>query len=332
MLNLSQSNIENNPYLVNDLELKNNYNSLRADFTSFQIIQDGINATWQTTSNDEKPATTTSTSKIEDYGDTNYDNNANVIAHTFDEKNLFIEVLDDNYLMQLNLMIDNVTNNINYKQVIVINCEAHKSYVNTLTINSVATEIKYRDGDININLAPIANYSVIIQTFDITRINNNWYVMSNIDLFYNSLTNIPSDIIPPNITLNGAAVINHEINSSIYVDAGATANDNIDALSNNSIVVSGDADVDHTKLGVYNINYNLTDNSGNSATQVTRVVVVADVTSPIITLIGLAEITIDQNTIWSEPGASVSDNSNENLNITYGGDTINTSVLGDYTF
>lgn len=71
-------------------------------------------------------------SKTEIYGTTNYDDTTNLITHTYDEKNLFIDPLDDNLLIQLDLSINSVSNEKNYKQVLVINCLEFKSYVNTL--------------------------------------------------------------------------------------------------------------------------------------------------------------------------------------------------------
>ena len=70
----------------------------------------------------------------------------------------------------------------------------------------------------------------------------------------------------------------------MYVDAGATALDNLDGDITGSIVTVNP--VDTGVLGPYTVTYNVDDSSGNSAAQVTRVVNVVDTTIPVITLVG----------------------------------------------
>ena len=300
---------------TNTTNIQNNLNSIGTINTNITNLQNQIDNI-QT--------------KTELFGTTNYDDTVNKITHTYDEKNLFIDPLDDNNLMELDLTITTPANGYNYKQVLTINCLEFKSYVNVLKINGIETEIKHRDGDTNINLAPIAGYSIISQTLDMTRIGNTWYVMSNIELFYNSVSNTAYDVTPPVITVLGDTVVNHEINSGAYTDAGATATDNIDGDMTGSIVVSGDT-VDVAVLGVYNIYYNVSDGIPNAAIQKTRVVNVVDTTNPVVVLIGDAEVTINQNDTYTELGATASDNSLETINVIIGGNTVDTAIIGDYT-
>jgi hypothetical protein len=91
-----------------------------------------------------------------------------------------------------------------------------------------------------------------MQELLLTRMNDTWYCMSKLQLFYNSVTNVVYDVTPPVITLIGSANVNHEINSGAYTDSGATANDNIDGDVTADIVVTGDT-VNVAVLGVYNI-------------------------------------------------------------------------------
>jgi len=81
-------------------------------------------------------------------------------------------------------------------------------------------------------------------------------------------------MVAPIITLLGSATVMHE-QGTPYIDAGATATDNVDgAVPVNSSGSVGDA------VGVYTIVYTASDNAGNSATETRTVVVEADDTGP----------------------------------------------------
>ena len=68
--------------------------------------------------------------------DTNmiYDLPTNTLTHTYNEKTLYINPLDDFLLMTCNLTITVPTNNTNYVQKVLVNCLEFKSYINTLNI------------------------------------------------------------------------------------------------------------------------------------------------------------------------------------------------------
>ena len=77
--------------------------------------------------------------------------------------------------------------------------------------------------------------------------------------------------------------------------------------------------------------HNVTDSSGNAASEVTRTDV-TDTTAPVITLVGDAQITVEVGTTYTDLGATASDN--------YDGDitadivtvnNVDTSVIGSYT-
>lgn len=81
------------------------------------------------------------------------------------------------------------------------------------------------------------------------------------------------DTTAPVITLTGAASIDINLGDT-YADAGATATD-LDGKENSSdisssIVTTGT--VDNTLVGTYTIKYNVSDESANAATEVTRTV------------------------------------------------------------
>ena len=257
----------------------------------------------------------------------NYDTSDNILTHTYNEENIFVNTLDDNGLLELHLTINSPTNYKTYNQRIIIDCVQFKGYINVLKINGNTVEIKHRDGDTNINLAPIAGYSMIEQTLSLTYMSSNWYVMSNIELFYNSNSNSVYDVTEPVITITGDTVINHEINTA-YNDAGATANDNIDGDITNNIVVTGS--VNTAVLGAYNITYTVQDSKGNQA-QVVRLVNVVDTTNPVVTLTGPSTVNLEVGDTYTEQGATATDNSNESLTVVIAGDTVDTNTAGSYT-
>jgi len=89
---------------------------------------------------------------------------------------------------------------------------------------------------------------------------------------------VASDTTPPVITLLGAVSVNVK-KDSVYIDAGATAADNVDGnITARIIAVST---VNTAVLGNYTVTYNVSDAAGNAATPVVRAVhVVAPVTPP----------------------------------------------------
>ncbi|WP_223891011.1 immunoglobulin-like domain-containing protein, partial [Sulfurovum sp. TSL6] len=80
----------------------------------------------------------------------------------------------------------------------------------------------------------------------------------------------------PIITLLGDTPIN-VLKGSVYIDAGATAVDNVDGNITGNIVTVNPVDTD--VLGQYIVTYDVNDSAGNEATQVTRTVNVVEDTS-----------------------------------------------------
>ena len=141
-------------------------------------------------------------------------------------------------------------------------------------------------------------------------------------------TVVVADLTPPVITLTGSNTVNHE-QGTVYTDAGATASDTLDGDITANIVVSGT--VNANIAGTYTLNYNVSDAAGNNATTVTRTVIVADTTVPVITLTGLSTINHEQGTAFSDPGATATDNIDGDitLSIVKTG-SVNASVAGTY--
>jgi hypothetical protein len=81
------------------------------------------------------------------------------------------------------------------------------------------------------------------------------------------------DAVPPVITLNGEASVTIPANS-VYNDAGATADDNIDG----TFTAVATSNVNPAVVGSYTVTYNATDRAGNAATPVVRTVTVGAAT------------------------------------------------------
>ncbi|MCK5123184.1 MAG: DUF5011 domain-containing protein [Candidatus Pacebacteria bacterium] len=85
------------------------------------------------------------------------------------------------------------------------------------------------------------------------------------------------DTTPPVITLEGNNPVNLNVGDT-YEDAGATASDDLDGDITEHIIIVNP--VDTSTIGIYTITYNVSDEAGNEADEVTRTVNVGDVTSP----------------------------------------------------
>ncbi|MBW1298604.1 immunoglobulin-like domain-containing protein [Aquimarina litoralis] len=112
------------------------------------------------------------------------------------------------------------------------------------------------------------------------------------------------DTTVPVITLVGAATVTVEAGTT-YSDAGATATDPFDGDLTADIVVVNP--VDTAVPGIYTITYNVSDAAGNAATQATREVTVEDTTVPVITLTGVATLTVEAGTAYTDAGATAND-------------------------
>lgn len=142
------------------------------------------------------------------------------------------------------------------------------------------------------------------------------------------------DTTKPVIVLNGPSETKIEVRST-YTDAGATASDNYDGNLTGSIVVNDfvDEDIVHT----YTITYDVTDDNGNVADEVTRIVHVVDTTIPVITITpvdGNVDLTIEVDSSYTDAGAMATDNYDSAEDITaniISSGSVNTKVVGVYT-
>lgn len=130
------------------------------------------------------------------------------------------------------------------------------------------------------------SYSVRIQTSD-----GNGGTFSKTFI----ITVLDLDEVPPVISLTGSGAITLEV-GAMYIDAGATWNDNIDGTGN----LVGTGSVNTSSTGSYTVSYDYTDTAGNVATQVTRIVNVVDTTAPVITLTGSGGVTVLKNGTYTD--------------------------------
>ena len=103
----------------------------------------------------------------------------------------------------------------------------------------------------------------------------------------------------PVISLIGDAVFEQELNGT-YTDLGATAADNVDGDISPKIVVLNPVD---TKVaGNYSVTYNVEDSSGNTASEIVRVVIVGDTGAPVIKLAGGQTVKVEAGVTFEDPG------------------------------
>lgn len=112
------------------------------------------------------------------------------------------------------------------------------------------------------------------------------------------------DTVPPVITLKGDNPINL-IKGGTYVEAGATALDNVDGKL--EVKISGE--VDANKVATYTITYTAIDKAKNEAskTRTVNVVIGPDTTAPVITINGDNPTTIIKGSEYTDAGATALD-------------------------
>lgn len=145
-----------------------------------------------------------------------------------------------------------------------------------------------------------------------------------------------NDMAPPVITLVGSDTVYVEKNSNptaCWTEVASSTYSAMDPTEGNmtsKVVLT--SDLDCSIPGIYSIEFNLTDASGNKATTKRRTVyVVLDKTPPVLTLNGNAVETVEQCGTFTDPKAVAIDANDGNISsaIIITG-SVNTSVVGDY--
>ena len=135
------------------------------------------------------------------------------------------------------------------------------------------------------------------------------------------------DTIPPTLTLKGGSSITIPA-SAPYVEPGYIATDNIDGNVRVEIV----GWVNTNRPGSYSIQYTAYDSSGNNAPPQIRMIIVEDVTPPVITLKGNSSIIVPASMPYVDPGYTAIDNIDGDITgrVVISG-MVDTDTLGDYT-
>lgn len=135
---------------------------------------------------------------------------------------------------------------------------------------------------------------------------------------------------PPVITLQGDNPLVLEAGDT-YVEPGATVEDNVAGYDEEVVVDSSGVDSD--TVGSYIVTYNAPpDLQGNVPLEVTRTVNVIDTTPPVISLLGPNPLILQVGDTYVEPGATVTDNTDEDLSgaLVIDSSAVDTSTLGTY--
>ena len=190
--------------------------------------------------------------------------------------------------------------------VITLSGEAEVSLeLGSTYIDAGATAVDNIDGDITANIVTVNAVDVnTVGTYTVTY--NVSDAAGNAASQISRTVNITPDVTIPIITLLGEVEVSLEL-GSIFTDAGATAVDNIDGDITANIVTVNSVDVN--LVGTYTVTYNVSDEAGNAASQVSRTVnITPDVTIPVITLLGESEVSLELGSIFTDAGATAADN------------------------
>ncbi|MCP4252828.1 MAG: DUF5011 domain-containing protein, partial [Candidatus Scalindua sp.] len=161
------------------------------------------------------------------------------------------------------------------------------------------------DGDLTASIATVSNVNVnVVGSYSVTY--NVSDAAGNAAIQVTRTVNVNPDVTLPVITLLGTSPVNIELGTP-YVDAGASASDNIDGDLTASIATVSNVDVN--TIGSYSVTYNVSDAAGNAAIKVTRTVnvasdVIPDITLPVITLLGTSPVNIELGTPYVDASGS----------------------------
>ena len=204
-------------------------------------------------------------------------------------------------------------------------------------VDAGATASDDKDGDITANIVTVGNtintsaegnHTI---TYNVNDAAGNLAVLVVRQIHVVAATVVDTTI--PVITLTGGDV--DVVVGTAYIDAGATAHDNIDGDITSNIVTVGNT-IDTSAEGTHTITYNVNDAAKNKAIQVKRtvhVVAAPDIEAPVITLKGDSPLQIIKGNAYTEYGASAEDDVDGNLTdkVKINTTQVNISVEGNYT-
>ena len=199
-------------------------------------------------------------------------------------------------------------------------------------VDAGATALDDVDGDISgqiVTVNPVdvntaGDYTV---TYDVSDLTGN-----PADQVTRTVTVLPSDTTAPVITVLGNDPATSLLGDA-YVDAGATATDDVDGDISGSVTNDSVTVVDLNTEGDYTVTFTVSDAAGNVAMATRTVTVTApDTTAPVVTVLGLNPVTIAQNATYNDTGATALDDVDGDIsgqiNVT---GLPNTAISGAYT-
>ena len=203
---------------------------------------------------------------------------------------------------------------------------------NGTDIDGTIVSYEWKKGDVILATTASFNYTpqtVGIDTLTLTIIDDDGGTASDSTNITVSATPPPPDTTAPVITVNGSNPVTVNQNSS-YIDAGATATDNVDG----TVSVATTGTVNTSTIGVYTITYQAKDSAGNTATVTRTVNVVAvntpDTIAPVITVLGSNPVTVNQNSSYNDAGATATDDRDGSITVIATG-SVDTATVGIYT-
>ena len=198
-----------------------------------------------------------------------------------------IETNSREFNFSYQIVADNMTGDINYPFLyIAIN------YPTGLTFNSNTGLLQ---GTINLSDLGYSAGDTIQIVFTVFA--DNYAGRDSLEVTVNVVWNQP-----PTITILGDAFTNH-FHGVAYNDAGATASDPEDGDLTSEIITTNN--VNTGSNGLYTVDYEVTD-SGGLTVSGNRIVNIIN-NPPVITLLGDAEVSVSQNSVYNDSGATAFD-------------------------
>jgi len=199
---------------------------------------------------------------------------------------------------------------------------------NSVYTDAGATATDHVDGTITDKIITINNVNTsIVGTYTVTY--NVTDAEGNVATERTRTVNVVDS--PPVITLIGDNPVTVEY-GQIYTDLGATAGDIVDGDIPDGNIVTNILDLDTTKVGDFILTYNVSDTAGLAAVEVTRTIHVYDPYPPTIVMGGNTPVTVEQNSVYTDAGATATDLVDGTITdkiITV--NNVNTSIVGTYT-
>ena len=100
------------------------------------------------------------------------------------------------------------------------------------------------------------------------------------------------------------------------MDQGAKAIDNVDGDISSNVQISGA--VDSSVIGIYELNYTVSDAAGNQSITLQRIVMVGDTGFPTITLNKGSYLEVQAGSEFVDPGATAFDKVDGDLSLKFG--------------